>query len=1126
MLEGGLFMTLSWEEYQKIVPKETLDFTESLLHYWNNVLSKKIWLRDHNLGKDTIRFLVTVYVAYKKTMDMKRILLDDDFDERFHADIKLRYDTSLSKENYLKCLDCIPSCKSIIEYEQLIPEDFFLYHLENVAKVEIYKNDCKWMKLDVDDLMDKVTVLRDNKKKMYREQLEKKIFENCSHSVVSYFKTASQIAKRFDERTSLLPASLSLFLALYFYKGTEQKVIENILEDKGIGYDEMIKSFTTSLSNYEHWSYDIYQIEHDYSFYLEDKNLSVPHIVEKMATMSFDDSLGIMNFLKKHGLEIEDFKNFNELYEAEKIISQEDCWQEMSFSLQNDVKELLEDSTKIYSYLVDTLENKSTKYLKSKDDADTLALFLASFSNPTTLNQFFENHGVTYDDICHLLKIPVEKDKIIEPSFKEKTLVRRFLRFLISGENKGKDIDKITVFDVVQNLVNRKFNKSFVMESLFYELGDGTRPFEEKYVEYVQNTKLQEEKELRNRLFLGMDSEMITFWEDVSRCYDYFMKENRLNKHGRKFYSIIYAGINVSSLKDFWEWSANGLLSNSEALAKVLKDENMVISVDKNDVNLNLLMNDFREYFKEDCPPLGLIDVLDQAVAEEMELSPYGITIFEPRFNLIKSFRKYYEIFTQEKEMKLGKQIYDAYPIEVQRYLYKVLNTYLNVKEYFDRKDDSCLYSFLYATLDLETEEAHYLMKHNITKELLKEEKFVIEAKDLDYTLLVTDFSKYFLNPKAEQLKKDFQFVNSYCSENTIISSLFQEIFDKEICPSTYLERLCDKVGCDYQILKMEVCSLKDYVLLVSPEERMKMLEETSVEPLIPDNIQSILHFGDSLSIHSSAIHEEYPKLMLNDSSEKAIIELNELMNKVIPKEKSKTFSFRFLFKREEKSEGLNEEGVQELKKAIDENLKILSKELVVLEQLLKYINIYRTKNEEYANRLHLAIVNKEQERTLLEKDDDILKPMQYQSLLQILKDKENRFLTTKNLMNQELLKLYQTITNHFITINALEMAKNDFIPVIYSEFIIGKSRDSENEAIELSRKMMNLLQDVISRNLDGAEQNIEALKNSSLSKDVVEMLNQDITLYIENTKRMSFNESDSSYEQGVKLVLTNEKRE
>ena len=73
---------------------------------------------------------------------------------------------------------------------------------------------------------------------------------------------------------------------------------------------------------------------------------------------------------------------------------------------------------------------------------------------------------------------------------------------------------------------------------------------------------------------------------------------------------------------------------------------------------------------------------------------------------------------------------------------------------------------------------------------------------------------------------------------------------------------------------------------------------------------------------------------------------------------------------------------------------------------------------------------------------------------------------------------------------------------------------------------MRDLLQDVISRNLASAEQNIEALKNSSLSKDVVEMLNQDITLYIENTKRMSLDESNSSHEQGVKLILTNEKRE
>lgn len=72
-----------------------------------------------------------------------------------------------------------------------------------------------------------------------------------------------------------------------------------------------------------------------------------------------------------------------------------------------------------------------------------------------------------------------------------------------------------------------------------------------------------------------------------------------------------------------------------------------------------------------------------------------------------------------------------------------------------------------------------------------------------------------------------------------------------------------------------------------------------------------------------------------------------------------------------------------------------------------------------------------EGENTLTTSDEDYAKLLQMRTRVQLLKDKKNHFEVSNQLMKQQLLQVNQTMLSHSLTLNALEMAKNDLIPLM-----------------------------------------------------------------------------------------------
>ena len=99
--------------------------------------------------------------------------------------------------------------------------------------------------------------------------------------------------------------------------------------------------------------------------------------------------------------------------------------------------------------------------------------------------------------------------------------------------------------------------------------------------------------------------------------------------------------------------------------------------------------------------------------------------------------------------------------------------------------------------------------------------------------------------------------------------------------------------------------------------------------------------------------------------------------------------------------------------------------------------------------------------------------------------------------MQQELVKVNQAIINHFITINALEMARDDLLPLINAELAIGKGRNTENQSLQITQNVFDLFQSLLTRNAEAAEQNMQLLQKSTLSNEIISVLSQDIETYL-----------------------------
>lgn len=357
-----------------------------------------------------------------------------------------------------------------------------------------------------------------------------------------------------------------------------------------------------------------------------------------------------------------------------------------------------------------------------------------------------------------------------------------------------------------------------------------------------------------------------------------------------------------------------------------------------------------------------------------------------------------------------------------------------------------------------------------------------------------------------ESLSEKFGFINSKLAYNEINLENFVALEDyftiqnnghkyknsiQNILINLIADGYFDELITNKKALLYELKETKKYI--PSLTETIENLQSIPIEEVNIDSLSEIMKFGDALNGEYELVTSEERKALESDSSALSIQTINDLLSK---KNKRKKGFWASLFEPYEEEKTITD--VPTLKEAINKNIVILSKELLTFDLVRKYISVYFAKNLEYVNKSSeaLALLNERLSKLNPKDTFEYASFLEVNSMKTIMTEKNKRFNVTSSLLNQELYKINAVIVNHFITINALEMARDDLIPLIGSEVIIGTGFISNNNAMQITNDVIGLFQAILSQNVEQTKIMLERLNN--MPNIDVTKLNANVNGYIE----------------------------
>lgn len=385
------------------------------------------------------------------------------------------------------------------------------------------------------------------------------------------------------------------------------------------------------------------------------------------------------------------------------------------------------------------------------------------------------------------------------------------------------------------------------------------------------------------------------------------------------------------------------------------------------------------------------------------------------------------------------------------------------------------LYEFVAMNFDNNTLDFYQevLERYGITKEILSEKFGFINSKlayneiNLENFVALEDY--FTIQNNGHKYKNSIQ--------NILINLIADGYFDELIT--------------NKKALLYELKETKKYIPSLS--ETIENLQSIPIEEVNIDSLSEIMKFGDALNGEYELVTSEERKALESDSSALSIQTINDLLSK---KNKRKKGFWASLFEPYEEEKNITD--VPTLKEAINKNITILSRELLTFDLVRKYISVYFAKNLEYVNKSSeaLALLNERLSKLNPKDTFEYASFLEVNSMKTIMTEKNKRFNVTSSLLNQELYKINAAIVNHFITINALEMARDDLIPLIGSEVIIGTGFISNNNAMQITNDVIGLFQAILAQNVEQTKIMLERLNN--MPNIDVTKLNANVNGYIE----------------------------
>lgn len=1070
---------MNYQKFMELVPKETKDFVFTVLDRLNFYENASIFVKIKGLDGyykknfitgDEIKILsimikilnTTVYSSYSKgflTRDIYYQNFNDIENELGNIEVFQFEKGSSEATLYKKYIDYFSFLDKEIDYLTLSPLRIF-----NRALTKIY-NETKNIELYLISLQKALEILPNNTKiieieKKYLSEIRNNLYEKASIDVIKVVENASIIFQKAKDNFSDYNDLSSITILMSMLLTSSCKEIQS------------------KLSTYE---FDIVNKE-KYSTFIE--NEKVDYILVKYY---------FEKYLK--------FKNVNELFlalfnrnvtnsvEVEKIFLNAGLTKEKAKSilLTPSKKEII---TEFYAdtvpkekgdyQLICSMYNSVNTHNKRLYPNDNMYLTLIAFDyqNNGKLSKYFLENGITLDMILAKYNLELSDSQYID--------YQTYLNKVLIGYKDAKDKLKFMA------------SSKFVIDLFNTFAKNKTNNLDSDINNYYKLIEIKETEASYERIYKGKDKIYIDFLNTSYEIYDKLRNldvvNSILSQTDLKVLSILITLELITLYIPTIDTIKNTVLNENiinEALGDVYNVNFSLYSEVENLININISNGNESTTLKQKINdinhPVEVEKVFGSYLDDDLLYTLYKLFEKEKDNSLIlkkifmgKTIEEIKSNIDNEVIRVATKKKYDEYqkllcmPNDNACDSTKQLLNKLCMINLTDIKVN-ILYEFVAMNFDNNTLDFYQeaLERYGITKEILSEKFGFINSKlaynEINLENLVALEDYFTTQNNGHKYKNSIQ--------NILINLIADGYFDELIT--------------NKKALLYELKETKKYIPSLS--ETIENLQSIPIEEVNIDSLSEIMKFGDALNGEYELVTSEERKALESDSSALSIQTINDLLSK---KNKRKKGFWASLFEPYEEEKTITD--VSTLKEAINKNITILSRELLTFDLVRKYISVYFAKNLEYVNKSSeaLALLNERLSKLNPKDTFEYASFLEVNSMKTIMSEKNKRFNVTSSLLNQELYKINTAIVNHFITINALEMARDDLIPLIGSEVIIGTGFISNNNAMQITNDVIGLFQAILAQNVEQTKIMLERLNN--MPNIDVTKLNANVNGYIE----------------------------
>lgn len=1065
---------MNYQKFIELVPKETKDFVFTVLDRLNFFENASIFVKIKGLDGyykknfitgDEIKILsimikilnTTVYSSYSKGFLTSNIYyqnFNDIENELGNIEVCPLEKGSSEATLYKKYIDYFSFLDKEIDYLTLSPLRIF-----NRALTKIY-NETKNIELYLISLQKALEILPNNTKmneieKKYLSEIRNNLYEKASIDVIKVVENASIIFQKAKDNFSDYNDLSSIAILMSILLTSSCKEIQNKLST----YEFNIVNKEKYSTFIENEKVDYEAVKYYFEKYLKYKNVN--ELFLALFNRNVTNSVEVEKIFLSAGLTKEKAKRILLTPSKEKIIAQ----------FYDDIAPKEKGDYQLICSMYNSV-NTHNKRIYPNDNM-YLTLIIFDYQKGGKLSKYFLENGITLEMILSKYSIVLSDSQDID--------YQTYLNEVLIGYKDAKDKLKFMA------------SSKFVIDLFNTFAKNKTNNLDSDINNYYKLIEIKETEASYERIYKGKDKIYIDFLNTSYEIYDKLRNldvvNSILSQTDLKVLSIMIA-INrliVSFLiKD-------GLDKNG--LNKVLGEVyNVKFSLyDRVDSSFEINLSNG----KVSTTLIQKINVGDHPVEVEREFGSY---LDDDLLNTL------YKLFEVEKDNSLIlKKLFMGKTIEeIKSNIDNEVIRVATEKEYDEYQKLLCMPND--NACDSTKQLLNKLCMINLT-DIKVNILYEFVAMNFDNNTL--DFYQEALEKYGitkESLSKKFGFINSKLAYNEINLANFMALEDyftiqnnghkyknsiQNILINLIADGYFDELITNKKALLYELKETKKYIPSLS--ETIENLQSIPIEKVNIDSLSEIMKFGDALNGEYELVTSEERKALESDSSALSIQTINDLLSK---KNKRKKGFWASLFEPYEEEKTITD--VPTLKEAINKNIVILSKELLTFDLVRKYISVYFAKNLEYVNKSSeaLALLNERLSKLNPKDTFEYASFLEVNSMKTIMTEKNKRFNVTSSLLNQELYKINAAIVNHFITINALEMARDDLIPLIGSEVIIGTGFISNNNAMQITNDVIGLFQAILAQNVEQTKIMLERLNN--MPNIDVTKINANVNGYIE----------------------------